>query len=417
MAFWIAAGGISALVVLLLLLALRRGTDVADAGDDGTRETREIKVYSAQLREIEKDLARGVIAADEAERLKLEVKRRILEADRSATRHTVRSVAAPVPARVLAFMVMAVLVPMAGATYLAVGAPGYPDMPLAQRIADAAERRANRMGQAEAETRFAEIMGAQQPQADPDHMALIEQLRAALANRPLDLQGHILLAENEARLGNHAAAHVAQSRVIELKESAASSDDFAWAADLMVLAAGGYVSPEAEAMLEQSLRRNPANGTALYYTGLMFAQNGRPDLAFSIWRRLHDESAPEAPWMPVIRAQLEDLAQLAGVRYTLPPAGTARGPAAADIAAAAEMDEADREAMIGAMVQGLSQRLAAEGGPPEDWARLIAAYGVLGEHERARAIWEEAQVVFGANPQALEVIGAAASGAAPGEMD
>lgn len=417
MAFWIAAGGISALVMLLLLLALRRGADVADTNDDGTRETREIKVYSAQLREIEKDLARGVIAPDEAERLKLEVKRRILEADRAAARHVVRAVTAPFPARTLAILVVVVLVPLAGVTYLAVGAPGYPDMPLMQRIADAAEQRANRMGQAEAETRFAEIMGTRQAQADPEHIALIEQLRAALANRPLDLQGHILLAENEARLGNHAAAHVAQSRVIELKESAASSDDYAWAADLMVLAAGGYVSPEAEAMLEQSLRRNPANGTALYYTGLMFAQNGRPDLAFGIWRRLHDDSAPEAPWMPVIRAQLEDLAQLAGVRYTLPPAGTSRGPAAADIAAAAEMDEADREAMIGAMVQGLSQRLAAEGGPPEDWARLIAAYGVLGEDDRARAIWEEAQVVFGANPQALAVIGAAAGGALPGAAD
>ena len=50
--------------------------------------------------------------------------------------------------------------------------------------------------------------------------------------------------------------------------------------------------------------------------------------------------------------------------------------------------------MIEGMVSGLAERLAQDGGPPEDWARLIRAYGVLGQQQAAAAIWAEAQDVF-----------------------
>jgi cytochrome c-type biogenesis protein CcmH len=62
--------------------------------------------------------------------------------------------------------------------------------------------------------------------------------------------------------------------------------------------------------------------------------------------------------------------------------------------AAEAMSADDRQAMIQGMVEGLATRLATEGGPPEDWARLIAALGVLGQTERARAILSEARTVF-----------------------
>ena len=64
--------------------------------------------------------------------------------------------------------------------------------------------------------------------------------------------------------------------------------------------------------------------------------------------------------------------------------------------------------MIRGMVEGLALRLAEDGGPPEDWARLIGALGVLGETARARAIWDEARQAFADSPQALAAIRAAA---------
>ena len=108
------------------------------------------------------------------------------------------------------------------------------------------------------------------------------------------------------------------------------------------------------------------------------------------------------------RGQIEEAAFKAGLEYTLPPE---RGPSAADIAAASDMNAEDRDAMIRGMVAQLSDRLANEGGPASDWARLINAYGVLGDTEQAEAIWLEAREVFGTSEAAMEILRAAAQSA------
>lgn len=417
--FWSMAAAITALVLGLMVLALLRarsnGTD-----HDAQGQTRAMRVYRDQLDEVERDLARGVITADEATRLRTEVSRRLLDADRTRARQHGQG-PAPAPMRALAFAAVLALVPLTGATYLWIGAPGYGDLPLAQRLAQAAELRANRPDQAALEARMATIRAANPPPQTADraeHSALVDQLRAALDTRPEDLQGHRLLAHNEALLGNFAAAAAAQRQVIAIQGDAAGADDYAVLAEHLILGAGGAVSPEAEAVLEQALRRDPQNGAALYYTGLLFAQTGREDMTFSIWRRLHDRSPGDAPWMDELRAALPELAQIAGVRYTLPPRPAPRaaapagpGPTREDIEAAADLPEEARAEMVEGMVARLMNRLANEGGPPDDWARLIAALGVMGDTERARAIWEEAQVIFGADPEALAPVRAAADSA------
>jgi cytochrome c-type biogenesis protein CcmH len=278
------------------------------------------------------------------------------------------------------------------ALYRTVGAPGYPDLPLERRIELAEQARLNRPSQAEAEAQMPPSLPT--VEVDERYLTLMEQLRAAVAERPDDLQGHRLLAQNEARLGNFAAARAAQDEVMRLLGDRAEAGDYADHADVLVLAAGGYVSPEAEAALREVLDRDPGNGTARYYSGLLAAQTGRPDVAFGIWRALLEGSAPDAPWVPPIRAQILDLALVAGVDYVLPEASQMRGPSQDDIDAAGEMSPTERMEMIEGMVAGLSERLATEGGPPADWARLIRAYGVLGRRDAAAAVWAEAQEVF-----------------------
>jgi cytochrome c-type biogenesis protein CcmH len=378
---------------------------------DGAGEKREMRIYAQQLREIERDLARGVVAPDEAGRMRTEISRRLLEADRTARPALV---AAPVPARWLGLALVVVAVAVAGFVYLRQGAPMYPDQPLAQRHAEAARMHAERPSQAELEAAWqASPESPEPPEVDAEFTALMEQLRAALVNRPLDLQGFRLLARNEANIGNHAASAAAQRHVIELMGDEAPVAEHVILAEQLILAAGGVVSPEAERVVEDILRRDPRNGPGRYYTGLMFAQTGRPDLTFRLWRGLLDESQPGAPWVPHIRGTIEELAAIAGVRYTLPPlsAQGAGGPSDADMAAAMEMSEEERAEMIGAMVEGLSARLGTQGGPAGDWARLISALGVLGEEARARAIWGEARTVFADQPDQLRVIEDAARGA------
>ena len=72
------------------------------------------------------------------------------------------------------------------------------------------------------------------------------------------------------------------------------------------------------------------------------------------------------------------------------------------------MTEEDRQDMIRGMVANLSERLATQGGTAPEWARLITAYGVLGNTDQASAIWTEAQGRFAERPEELATIRAAA---------
>lgn len=404
LAFWGPALALAGISVALIVLGLVRGARLRTEAPT-TQDRRELRIYADQLREIERDTARGLIDPAEAQRLRTEVARRLLDADR-AERAPLRE--APRAARIVALATVPAVIAVALVVYLQAGAPMYPDMPLAARHAEAAQMRASRPDQATLEADWALVRPAQ-TDPDPQYVALMEQLRAALATRPDDLRGHRLLAQNEANLRNFAAAAAAQARVVALQGADVALVDQVLLAEYLVAAAGGVVSPQAERVLESILRRDPRNLQARYYTGLMFAQTGRPDLTFQLWRGVLDDSTPDAPWVPSIRATIEDLAAISGVRYTLPPLAVqgGRGPSADDIAAAEALDGDDRAAMIGAMVEGLATRLGNQGGPPEDWARLIQALGVLGQVDRARAIWSEARLVFAESPAALELIQAA----------
>lgn len=402
----IALAAAIAAILLITLLRGRRGDAPAAAYD--------LQVYRDQLAEVDRDLARGIITEDEATRIRTEVSRRVLDADRKLAGQHQGGQAPQGLSAAMGGVVLAALLGGGWFTYSKIGAPGYPDLPLKARIAAAQEARETRPDQATAEAESAPLPGLQAP--DPEHLELVEQLRQVVAERQNDLRGFLLLARNEAALGNFDAAHRAQARAIELKQGRATADDYATLADMMVIAAGGYVSPQAEAALEQALTRDSTNGISLYYWGLMHIQTGRPDIAFRVWRQLLSQSKAGDPWLTPVRAQIEDLAWQAGMSdYRLPPApepdAPLRGPTAEDMAAAADMTPEQRRQMIEGMVANLSERLATQGGSPDEWAQLIRALGTLGDTTQAGAIWTEAQQVFARNPEALDLVRSAARAA------
>ena len=124
MTFWIAAGLLTAVCVAAMLAALRARPDAGEASDAA--------VYRDQLRELERDAARGTLAPEEAQAARAEVARRLLAAADAARPR--RPGGATVPA---AALVCALVVGASVATYLAIGRPGYPDLPA---------RRAHRRG-------------------------------------------------------------------------------------------------------------------------------------------------------------------------------------------------------------------------------------------------------------------------------
>lgn len=401
MLFWIISTFLAVAVAAALLVPLlRRQVDASAAAPD-------VLLYRDQLAEVGRDLARGLLEPAEAERTRNEIARRLLLADKSGPEplHEAPRRASMI-AGVLAFLV---LTGGGLAVYYQLGAPGYPDVPLTERIAAGDTLRATRMSQAEAELAAEASQTGAAPEAAPqDYLDMVAQLRELVPNRPDDLQGWVLLARHEAALGNFAAAARAQDRVITLKGFDVTTADYVGLVDRLVAAAAGQVSPESEEVLRQILISEPDNNAARYYTGLLYAQTDRPDIAFRLWRDLIESGDADDPHVNLARLQINDAAFFAGVDYALPDAAPDRGPTAADVAAAQDMSAEDQTAMIRSMVDSLSDRLATEGGPPGDWARLIGALVVLGDVDQAQAIWTEAQTVFAQDPDGLALLQAAA---------
>lgn len=402
MLFWIIAAALVAVIALLFALALWRGREDEDMAPAAAYD---VQVYRDQLRDLERDVERGVTSREEADRAKLEISRRMLEADRKAQAGSDLG-RAPKGATIAIVLGGAVIFGGAFWLYGRVGAEGYGDLPIAQRFAQADKLYDSRPTQAEAE-KMAKARAADQPRPDPKFVALMEKLREAVAKNPNDPTGLQLLARNEATLGNFDAAWKAQQRLVAVKGDNATAEDYAELGELMAVAAGGLITPEAEKVFAAALKKDPKNGLSLYYVGLMMAQNGRGDRAFRIWDNLLRNSKDSDPWVQLVGQNIGELAWLAGEKDYTPPMPRGVGPSQADIAAAADMSPAERQQMIRGMVEQLNDRLAQEGGTADDWARLISSLRMIGEVDRADAVYGEAKGKFAARPADMAKIDAA----------
>ncbi len=82
-----------------------------------------------------------------------------------------------------------------------------------------------------------------------------------------------------------------------------------------------------------------------------------------------------------------------------------KGPNPSDIAAAGAMAPAERSDMIESMVARLAQRMAENGSDVDGWLRLIKAYSVLGERDKAQTAAANARSALAGNNDNLRRIG------------
>jgi cytochrome c-type biogenesis protein CcmI len=108
---------------------------------------------------------------------------------------------------------------------------------------------------------------------------------------------------------------------------------------------------------------------------------------------LETEAAPGAP--------------APGVTEPAPAAASIapKGPSASKVAAAAQMAPADRNGMIEGMVARLAQKMAENGSDVDGWLRLIKAYSVLGERDKALAAAASARSALAGNNDSLRRVG------------
>jgi cytochrome c-type biogenesis protein CcmH len=377
----------AATVALLLLPMLRAGQAAAPRGAHG------LEVYRAQLAEVEADLERGAVNAEEAAGVRLEVQRRLLAADRESE---AEGGGAPGRRGLSAVVVALMVSSLAFGLYGWLGAPGTPGQPLAQRAKG-------------------EDGAAARKRPPPGMAEVVARLAARLEREPGDMRGWMLLGRSYLELGRYGEAVEAHRKAIALGPEDAEAH--AALAESLTLAAQGIVTEQARRSFEQALALAPSHPGGRYYLGLADMQAGRTRAAYERWLALAAETSPEVPWYPVLRAALEGAAEelgedLAGIPA---PAPRAPGPSGEDVAAAADMSKTEQAEMIRSMVGRLADRLEEQPDDLEGWMRLGRAYSVLGEAVEAREAYGRAAVLAPEEAPVLLAYGAAMVEAGGGE--
>lgn len=364
MTLWFLLAMMTGAAVFAVLWPLGRRHPAPATGHD-------VRVYRDQLDEITRDQAGGRIGPAEAEAARIEVSRRLLAA---AEQESAGSAASPLGRRRAVALAALVLLPvLSGALYITLGSPSLPGQPLAARV---------------------------DPQASPPVAQLVAQVEAHLERNPQDGRGWEVLAPVYMQLGRYDDAARARRNAVTYNGATATRQ--ADLGEALVAGAKGVVTAEAKQAFERAVALDPREAKARYFLGLSAQQDGRTAEAAEIWRDLVSSAPPGASWTEFVRGEL------ARIGATPPPA--ARRPGAEDVAAAAEMDPQQRQQMIAGMVEGLAERLKKDGGDFEGWLRLVRAYAVLGERDKARSAVSDARRAVGGDADKLRRLDELAKG-------
>lgn len=364
MGLWFVMVLMTAAAVFAVLWPLARGATRSHGGGS------DVAVYRDQLGEIERDRAGGLIAPADAEAARVEVSRRLL----AAADHDAASPALPSLWRRRAVAILALVLLPVGASglYLALGSPTLPGQPLASRMNAPANQRSI---------------------AD-----LVAQVEAHVERNPDDGRGWEVLAPVYLRTGRFDEAVKARSNALRLL--GATPEREADLGEALTSAANGIVTADAKAAFDRAVAADPRSIKARFFLGLAAEQDGRKDDAARIWRELLAGAPPDAPWTAYVK---QSLAQLTGkpVPEPAPPTASAPGPDAGQVAAAQAMTSDQRAAMIQGMVAGLAEKLKHDGSDIDGWSRLMRAYMVLGERDKARAAAADARQALRGDPDKL----------------
>ncbi|MBS0473047.1 MAG: hypothetical protein JSR60_18400 [Proteobacteria bacterium] len=213
------------------------------------------------------------------------------------------------------------------------------------------------------------------PSAD-DPLARIAQWAADARAHPGDPRPWVQLGAGYIAARDPDDAAKAFGKAIDAAEARGQHLAFLYSAygEALSLATMGAVPPEAEKAFAHALTLDPKDAAARYYLGLSAVARGQPQVALTLWQGLLADVPANSP----MHEELVD--RIAALR--------ARMGKAPDIAA---------------MVAGLAARLQQNPDDPAGWQRLIRAYAVLGDKDKAKAALADARkAAHGENLAALD---------------
>ena len=234
MMIWLIFACMTAAVVAALLVPFLRkslGSPNSDAEFDQA-------IYHDQLQELERDSARGLIGAAEAEAARNEISRRLLQVAKPKTFATGNRYS----------LLVVLLVPLVALpVYAKYGSPRLPDVPLQERLKGAI--------------------------ANQDFEALVATVEAHLTQDPNDIEGWKVLAPAYKREQRWIDAAEAYANILRLAPPTSETiTDFG---EMLVFANEGMVTDEAERAFTEALKLEAKNPRAKFYYDMALKQEGK----------------------------------------------------------------------------------------------------------------------------------------------
>jgi cytochrome c-type biogenesis protein CcmH len=217
----------------------------------------------------------------------------------------------------------------------------------------------------------------------------VAQVEQHLETNPNDGRGWNVLAPVLLRLGRYDdAVRAFRNSLTYNGESASRRADLG---EAIAAAAGGVITADSKAEFERALALDANEAKASYFLGLAAEQDGRNADAAAIWRGMLDKASDDAPWRTLVQAAL--------VRVGAPSV-----PALSQetMAAAKDMKAGDREVMIRGMVDRLATRLKENGNDVDGWLRLVRAYMVMGDRDKAKGAQSDARQALAGDAERLK---------------
>jgi cytochrome c-type biogenesis protein CcmH len=228
------------------------------------------------------------------------------------------------------------------------------------------------------------------PAASAPLETLVAQVEAHLEKNPRDGRGWEVLAPVLLKLGRtEDAVRAYRNSLAHNGDTAARRADLG---EAIAAVAGGVVTAEAKAEFERALALDAGEVKARYFSAVAAQQDGRSEQAAAIWRDMLKSAPENAAWRPLVEGALAQLAS------------TAPELSAEAVSAAKDMTAPQRAEMIGGMVERLAARLKQNGDDVEGWLRLVRAYMVLGQPDKAKQAVADARQATGSNPDRLRAL-------------
>ena len=380
MTLWIAIIALTVITLAMIALPmLKAGKAKADRADY------DIELFKEQLKELEREHQGGLLNDDQMEAARQELQRRLLAADAERQKNGDGQ-----PEKINPMVLggsLFVVTAASLALYLALGKPGLPDFPMAQR----------------------DLQKERNEMADSELQKMLGSLVQRLKENPDDLKGWRMLGRSYYAMDRYAEAAEAFQKAAALVKDDAESQAIILTnfAESRLFANDGRVDDAVTQAIATARDADKLNIKAWFYDAFLKSKAGDLKGALQDWVDMKAVAAPDAAWLPQVETQIAETAKALGVDpATLKPtpglleelnklvaAADARdaaqassgsgGPTPEQMADAAQMSPEERSAMIRSMVEGLAAKLEENPDDKEGWLKLARAYRVLGETAKA----------------------------------